>query len=242
MPRRRTVEQGDPRVAVAYIRVSTEDQANGLEAQQAAISSWASREGVRVAAWAVDRGVSGGTEPADRDGLMEALAALGGHRAGVLVALDRTRLARDVAVAAAIEKLVQAAGARVVTADGIACDDTPEGALFRTLLDAFAAYQRAVIRANTRRGLAAKRKRGEKLGGEAPFGWRVGDGAGVKRLVPDSLEQAALAFMRKLRGDGKTFAEIAAELDKGGSWPCRGKRWHASSVLRALRGAERQAA
>ena len=45
--------------AVAYLRVSTEDQHLGPEAQAATIAAWATREGVTVAHWCSDEGVSG---------------------------------------------------------------------------------------------------------------------------------------------------------------------------------------
>jgi DNA invertase Pin-like site-specific DNA recombinase len=223
---------------IAYLRVSTSDQANGLETQREAIEGWAAAQGARVVAWCADRGVSGAAPLDERPGLLEALARLQDHGAGVLLAAKRDRLARDVSTAAAIERLTREAGASVVTADGLDCSDTPEGQLVRTLIDAMAQYERALIRARTKAVLAAKRRRGEKLGGKLPFGHRVVEhGDGVKRLAPDDLEQGALRFMRRLRDDGRTFEEVAAELTTG-NWPSRGKKWHASTVLRALRRGE----
>src|SRR5260370_30004876 len=63
---------GDQAVAVAYVRVSTEEQNLGPEAQRAAIGAWAERHGVRIAATFEDR-LSGGTAPEDRPGLVAAL-------------------------------------------------------------------------------------------------------------------------------------------------------------------------
>lgn len=37
---------GDPKRAVAYLRVSTDEQRLGPEAQRAAIAAWGAREGV----------------------------------------------------------------------------------------------------------------------------------------------------------------------------------------------------
>src|SRR5262249_29181206 len=54
------------------------------------------------------------------------------------------------------------AGAKVITADGVAVEDTPEGQLLRGMLDLFAQYERALIRARTRAALAVKRSKGEK--------------------------------------------------------------------------------
>ena len=56
----RVTRPGNPLSAVAYLRVSTDEQKLGPEAQRAAIQSWANREGVSVVAWHTDAGVSGG--------------------------------------------------------------------------------------------------------------------------------------------------------------------------------------
>jgi site-specific DNA recombinase len=217
-------------LAVAYLRVSTEDQSLGPEAQRASISAWAARQGVQIAGWFVDRGMSGGKPVEDRPGLLEALQALRTHGAGILVAGKRDRIARDVVVAATVERLVQDAGARVVTADGVSAEDTPEGVLMRTLMDAFASYERAVIRSRTRAALAVKRARGERLGGDVPIGYRSETG----RLVADEGEQALLARVREMRGRGLSIARVASVLNAEGV-ALRGGRVHPTTLSRALR-------
>jgi hypothetical protein len=67
---------GNPKIAIASIRVSTEDQRLGPEARRAAIEAWAAREGVHVAAWHVDQGVSGAAPIEERPGLLGAISAL----------------------------------------------------------------------------------------------------------------------------------------------------------------------
>lgn len=226
---RRVIARGDARVAVAYLRVSTEEQAFGPEAQRAAIAAWAQRAGVTVAAWHEDR-LSGGTPVEDRPGLLDALAGLKTHGAGLLVFAKRDRIARDVVVAATVERLAKDAGARVVTADGVSADDTPEGALMRTLLDAFAAYERAVIRARTRAALAVKRGKGEHCGGDAPFGWRVDAG----RLVAEPDEQAIVARARSLRASGLSLRAVTRSLDAAGLRSRVGRPFGLTQVVRML--------
>src|SRR4051812_6671827 len=112
-PRSRRAKPGNPLLAVAYLRVSTDEQRLGPEAQRAQITTWATREGVTVGAWDVDQGVSGGADLGNRPGLIGALGELRALGAGVLVVAKRDRLARDVGVAAAIERATEASGARV---------------------------------------------------------------------------------------------------------------------------------
>jgi DNA invertase Pin-like site-specific DNA recombinase len=204
----RRARPGNARLAVAYLRVSTDEQKLGPEAQRATIEAWAGREGVSVVAWHVDAGVSGGLDLGDRPALVAALTDLRASRAGLLVVAKRDRLARDVAVAATVEKAVSAAGAKVASADGAGNGDTPADAFMRTLLDGAAAYERALIRARTKAALAAKRARGERAG-EVPYGYDADDAG---HLVPNPAEQEVLAVVRDLRAAGLSLRAVVGEL------------------------------
>ncbi len=203
----------DSNTAVAYIRVSTDRQELGPEAQRAAIAAWASREGVTVAAWHVEAGVSGAAAIADRPELVAALASLTVHRAGVLIVAKRDRLARDVMAAAMLERMALDAGARIVSAAGEGTDSNdPSAVLMRTLVDAFAQYERAMIAARTKAALKAKRARGERAG-TVPYGF-TSDAAG--RLSPCPAERAVIAQVHALRAAGVTLRGIVAELARAG--------------------------
>ena len=221
---------GDPRLAVAYVRVSTDDQTLGPKAQQNAIARWARTHEVTIVATFSDLGVSGGAELDKRPALLDALRTIETTRAGVLLVAKRDRLARDVVLAAAIERLAQGKGAAIVAADGTSNEQTPEGALMRGLVDLFAQYERALIRSRTRAALAVKKARGERVG-ELPIGFGVHtDG---QQLVAHEPEQAALARVHALRAEGFSTRAIADALNAEGV-PARGKRWHPTTVHRLL--------
>ena len=203
----------DSRSAVAYLRVSTDEQHLGPEAQRAAITAWAAREGVNVVAWHTGAGVSGAAEIAKRPALLAALADLRTHRAGVLVVAKRDRLARDVMAAAMAERLTADAGARILSAAGEGTEsDDPASCLVRAMVDGFSAYERALIAPRTKAALGVKRARGECVG-EAPYGWRA-DASG--RLVADDTEQAVIVRVRALRAPGMTVRAIVAALQAAG--------------------------
>ena len=229
------MKPSDPTLAVAYLRVSTEEQANGPKAQRHSIGAWAKRAGVRVVAWRVEH-LSGGTPVEDRPRFMRALRDVREHGAGLLVVAKRDRLARDVVIAATAERLVADARAKVVTADGVTCENTPEGQLMRGLLDLFAQYERAMIRARTKAAMLAKGRRGEYTGGEAPYGYRavseLSDG-GALRVDQDPDEQRVIRMILTLHSRGENAAQIARNLN-GTHVPCRGSVWHAKSVSRIL--------
>jgi DNA invertase Pin-like site-specific DNA recombinase len=216
---------------VGYVRVSTEDQRHGPSAQRDALASWCERHGAELVAVLDDLGVSGGAPLEDRPGLVESLSALESLSATVLLVAKRDRLARDPIVAAMVEAAAARVGARVVSAAGEGTEDPadPTSLLMRRIVDAFAEYERMLIRARTRAALGAKRGRGERTG-EIPFGYRLADGGA---LEADAGEQRAIALVRDLRADGLSQRAIADRLNAE-CIPARGERWHKTTIARLL--------
>jgi len=223
MPRYPKIPAQDPLKAIGYLRVSTEDQALGPEAQLASLRQWAALHRVEILDVMEDRGVSGAAPLEARPGLLAALAAMGRHGAGVLLVAKQDRLARDLVVAAMIERLVERNGGRILSADGIGAGDGPESALLRAMVRAFAEYERALIRARTSAALQAKRARGERAG-QIPWG---------RTLVPDLAEQESIRVATGLRAAGMAFGKIAEALTAGGHQP-RGRYWHPQTVARMV--------
>jgi site-specific DNA recombinase len=225
--------QGDPKVGVALLRVSTEDQQLGPEAQRRAITAWAEREGVRIVAWHVEQGVGGATPLEQRAILLKAIDDLKTSGAGRLVVAKRDRLARDVVIAALIERLVERCGARVFAADGTSDATGPEGLLLRGMVDLFAAYERLIISSRTKAALGAKRAKGERIGG-VPFGFSLADDG--RMLVESDREQAILKFVRGRRAKGDTLRAIVVGCARRGLVSRAGRPFALRQVARMLEG------
>jgi len=219
-----------PARIIGYVRVSTEDQKLGPEAQAEAIRSWCERHDAELVAMFSDLGVSGGAPLEKRVELLKAIDALKEHNADGLLVAKRDRIARDVMIAAMIERLVERAGAKVISADGTGNGDTPEAQLMRNMISAFADYERALIRARTKAALAVKKSRGERTG-QIPYGFRLAvDGVSLKA---DLDEQAVIEDVMELRAKGLTYKMISEELERRGI-PARGEKWHITSVRRIV--------
>lgn len=230
MTRRRNSPLQDRSRAVAYLRVSTEDQALGPEAQRASIEAWATRCGASVVSWHLDQGVSGAAAVEDRPGLLAAIRDLKELKAGLLVVAKWDRVARSVMVAAIVERMAERLGARIESADGVGSGEGPEADLMKGMVQLFAAYERALIRSRTKAALRALRAKGKRAG-EVPYGFGLaGDG---KSLVPDPEEQAAIARALDLRGQKVSLQGIADELTTAGFKP-RGRKWYPMTVSRML--------
>jgi DNA invertase Pin-like site-specific DNA recombinase len=131
-------------------------------------------------------------------------------------------------IAAQIERLTEREGAEISSADGTGDGTSAEAKLMRAMVNAFAEYERALIRARTSAALRRKVAKGEAAGGEAPYGYQIVAG----RLVPEDREQEGLARIRELREEGLSLRKIVRELQ--GKYHPRGRRWYLSSVARIV--------
>lgn len=215
----------NPAVAVAYLRVSTDEQSLGMDAQREALATWAERQGCTIGAWCEDFGVSGGTELPQRPGLLEALAKVRELGAGHLVSHKADRIARDVYTAATVRRELGKAGAVLSLVEGISGDD-PFAVMAQTVMDAAAELERKMIGARTRAALQVKRGKGERVG-TIPFGFQLA--ADGLHLEPHPLEHPALVRILELRREGLGGRKIAATLTAEGHKP-RGSAWNPGNL------------
>ena len=215
--------------AIGYVRVSTDEQHTGPKAQRDALARWAQANGAELVAVFEDLGISGAAPLDARPGLLSALEAL--TPGAVLVVAKRDRLARDMMSAAMVERMAERSHARIVSSDGVGNGDSPEALLMRRMVDAFAEYERSLIRARTRAALAAKKARGERTGA-VPFGWVLTpDGVHLEAVAG---EQATIRLARELHESGLSLRKVAAELAERGFCARNGKVFAPAQVQRLL--------
>jgi len=215
------------KTAVAYIRTSTEDQLLSVEAQRQTMTDYCKRNNIDVLSFIKDIGTSGGAPLDERESLLLAVDEVGRTEADFLLVAKRDRLARDVVVSAIVERMVEKNGATIVSCDGVSSEDTPEGKLMRTMIDAFAQYERQLIKARTKAALHQKRIKGEKLGGKVPFGYQK-QGA---KLEEHENEQGIISFIKTWKRTGHTYDEVVEKL-KTKDIKMRGKPFTRSTVVR----------
>ena len=214
----------DTTTAIAYIRVSTDKQAEsglGLEAQRASIENFARANDIQILSFHADEGVSGKASLDNRPGMMSAMADCVRLRAGALLVAKMDRLSRDTLTALTIEKSLLKSGTTIKSAagEGTASDD-PSELLLRRILQAVSSHEVALVSSRTKAAMAAKKARGERVG-RPPFGFKVVDG----ELVPTPDAAVALqAVMMRYAGVG--LKTIAAEMGWGTTKAWRiTKRW-----------------
>jgi DNA invertase Pin-like site-specific DNA recombinase len=219
--------------AIAYLRVSSDDQADsglGLEAQRQRIADYCRLKGLRLAEVYEDPGISGGKPLASRPAGSQLLAAAHQTKPLVIVAkLDR--LFRSVADAATVIADFDKRGIRLVALSEGFDLRNPYGRAMAQMASVFAELERALIQERTRSALNVKRARGERISGHAPYGWDFGTGG---RLRENRREQRIIARMRQYRAEGLSYRGIARRLDLEGVMPKRGRRWVHTTVKTIL--------
>jgi len=157
------------------------------------------------------------------------------RKGDVVAVAKRDRLARDLFLTLWLEKECKRAGAKIVSAAGEGTEgDDPASVLMRQMVDAFAEYERAIIRQRTKAALGAKRRRGEKTGGDVPFGFEAHQEDGRLLLVPNLREQKVIRLVQELREEGMSFSGIAQDLNAAGYRTKRGADWTHKQVSRIL--------
>lgn len=200
--------------ALAYLRVSTEEQAasgNGLDAQHSTVLAEAERRGWPVEVVA-DEGASG--KNVNRH-LRDCLDQLGAGRADALIVAKMDRLARSVLHAADIMNAARNQGWDLIICDLGVDLSTPQGKAMANMLATFAELERDMISIRTREGMAAAKAKGKKIG--AP---RLASSAVVDRIC-------------NARDEGASFGAIARSLTDDGVLSPEGRpTWQPSTVRR----------
>lgn len=216
MPRRKS-HRARP-LALAYIRVSTVDQAEhgaSLDAQRSALEKEAVIRGWDVEVIA-DEGISGKTI-AKRPGLVGALERLDAGEADYLLAVRLDRISRSVADFASLLDRATKRGWQLRLLDPNIDTSEASGIFTANVLASAAQYERDLISKRTKETMAAKKAEGVRFG--------------RPRLVPDEVVERIHA----MRAEGASMQRIADTLnDEGVPTAHGGRQWHASTIWRAL--------
>lgn len=219
---------------VIYLRVSTDQQGLGIEAQREICQKYLYNFPLFETIEFADEGYSGALELDKRPGL---LLAIGELQAGdVLLIAKRDRIGRNPIVNAMIERAVDRKKAKLISASGDVRDDNdPSSILMRRMVDAFSEYERLIIGARTKAALQVKKKKGQRIG-HIPFGYRLcTDGV---HLEIDQDEQRILSMIEEARTFGLSYREIAVDFIEMNILNRSGKSWNHVSLMRVMKNAE----
>lgn len=203
---------------VAYLRVSTAEQAEsgaGLEAQRSAIASGCEQRGYELVETFTDAGWS--AKDLNRPGISAALAMLDAGEADGLIVSKLDRLSRSLLDFSSLMERSRKKGWTLVALDLGVDTSTPAGEMMANVLATFSQFERRLIGQRTKDALAVKRAEGTQLG--------------RPRVLPDKVVDRIVSERRA----GASLDAIAAGLTTDGVATARGgAKWYGSSVAAVL--------
>jgi site-specific DNA recombinase len=208
---------------IAYVRVSTEEQARegvSLEAQSEKIALWANLHapGMQVVVFA-DEGISGST--LRRPGLERALFYAESLPNSVLVVYSLSRLSRSTKDTLALAARLEQASCELVSLSEHIDTTTAAGKMVFRMLAVLAEFERDQISDRTKLAMRHLRKTGQRFTRYDPY--------------PDSVAKRALEIRNEY---GYSYRAIGRRLMLEGIDPQNSKFWSATVVGRLVKRAE----
>jgi site-specific DNA recombinase len=221
--------------AVAYVRVSTEDQARhgvSLDAQEAKIRSWADSQGLEVKALYADEGISG-MKASKRPGLQSALASC--KKGDTFVVYSLSRFGRSTRETLNLEDDLSRRGVALysVSEPHMETRSAPGRLQFR-ISAVFAELERDLISERTKTALQYKKTQGQRVG-SIPYGFRLAED-GI-HLLPDPAEQKVVEAVRAFHAAGLSLRAIASELESAGFTNRSGSGFNPKTISSILKAA-----
>ena len=199
--------------AVAYLRVSTENQAQedrfGLSAQREDIERYAKQNNIEITKYYIESGVSG--SKIDRPELNKLLSDSENKTFNAVIIAKLDRVARDLMAQLFIEKELLKNDIEIISvAEPMRAEDAT-GQLFRHIIGAFAQFERARINERMTSGRIQKAKTGNYSGGRPALGYIADKNNKSLAVNPKKTETIKLVF--ELREQGYSFQQIADKLN-----------------------------
>lgn len=215
------------RAVVGYIRVSTKEQA------ETKLSLTHQEEKIRALAVAHDHNLTRmyndaaeSAKDLNRPKVQELLREVEAGKIGHVIIYKLDRLIRNVENLGYLLRLFEKKGVTLSSVQESLDTSTASGRMVVNLLGMIAQWERETIAERTQVALDVKRKRGEKLGGIMPYGYRVKTG----KLIPHDAEQKVLRGILKARKEGRGYQDIAEALNEQKVKPRKAARWYASTI------------
>jgi DNA invertase Pin-like site-specific DNA recombinase len=222
---------------VGYCRVSTSRQAelgDSLEVQEEKIRQWAVMNEATEVVIYKDEGISG-KRSANRPGYQAVLSAVG--KGDALVCYSLSRLSRSTKDTLALGDLLEKRGADLVSLSEKIDTSSAAGKMVFRMLAVLAQFMSDQLGENMTVAWEGKRGKGEKCGGDLPYGYCVRAG----KLCPHAGEQKGVRMVVNLHKKGESLRGIGRSLKDAGIANRSGSLdWHPVAVQRIIKWQERE--
>lgn len=220
-PAHGTLPLQDHRVTL-YIRASTTDQKNSLDAQEYEGRQFAQRLDRTIDGVFIDPGVSGSKPFLQRKEARAAIAHMKRNGITTLLVLKLDRAFRSLPDMRSTLDTLMAQGITLRVINPDIDFNGAIGILIANILGAIAEFELGCRGERQRDGINVMRRKLISRSQHAPFGWDLGEelphekshaGRPLRRLVPNQTEQRVLARILALYDEGHTLQSIADHLN-----------------------------
>lgn len=224
----------EKKIAVGYIRVSTEEQAKdgySLDNQELVINKKCDYEGWELGHQIFhDKGISGASM-SKREGIHALLKYIKSHKVDYLVVYKISRLSRKISDVVAISDYLERLGVSLIAIEDNIDTSTPMGKYFLVFGAIFAEMERENIITQVKGGMEQKAREGEWNGGSTPLGYNLVN----KKLEINAAEANVVVtiFNEYLKGNG--YKAIASLLNEKGFKTKKGKDFNGVGIKNILR-------
>jgi DNA invertase Pin-like site-specific DNA recombinase len=218
----------------SYSRLSTDEvkQSNSFEIQRQSINTFAKDNKLEPIERHFEDKVSGGADLNKKHELMELLSTIKKDDKVIVQKLDR--LSRDTLQTGWLRTEIARKGAELIIVDTNGDSNDPTQILMEQIVSAFAEYERQMIKTRIQATMNLKKSKGEKLGGNLPYGYDEIIEGSTKKLIKNEQEQKVISSIKRYRNKGLSFGAIAKKLNDKEIATKTGKEFQSMQVKRIV--------
>ena len=217
--------------AIAYSRVSTEDQASfgvSISAQEERILQYAGLYEIEIMEVIKDAGFS--AKNMKRPGMRRVLGMMEKKEIEAVIVAKLDRLTRNIRDLADLVELANKKGIALISVGEHIDTGSAAGRMMVNMIGTISQWEREVIGERTAVALRFKRDSGKRYNREALYGFRHSGG----QLVPCLEEQGIIDKIVSMHKSGFSYCRTARELNDSGEATRSGGKWYAEQVKNVI--------